>query len=49
MAQPSDQDIDNVVSFTGFTDRALIASALKVALTFPISSYSEPELWSGHC
>jgi hypothetical protein len=43
MAQPSDEDIDNVISFTGFTDRGLIASALKVALPGDLySNYDGP-------
>jgi hypothetical protein len=29
---PTDEDVDNVVAFTGFTDRALILAALKVCL-----------------
>lgn len=38
MAQPSDEDVDNVISFTGFTDRALIAAALKVATSSLLGS-----------
>ena len=40
MAQPSDEDIDNVISFTGFTDRNLIAAALKVG-AFPATSNAQ--------
>jgi hypothetical protein len=32
MAQPSEEDIDNVIAVTDFTDRRLIAAALKVAI-----------------
>jgi hypothetical protein len=30
MTQPTDEDVEQVIAFTGFTDRALIIAALKV-------------------
>lgn len=43
MAQPSEEDIDQIVAFTDFTDRALIALALKVGHAFIIASSSHSD------
>jgi len=48
MAQPSDEDIANVISFTGFTDRGLIAAALKVA-PFPAAYNAQSPNRDGPC